>query len=195
APLKTTAFAEQPYALYYLGLAYRGQGLRDPATAKQKFALAAERFAAAAAGFSGLPKTAATPGRELPVEIDWTARAKCDEADVLIRSDKFKEAMAIVEPMVKDATLAKSRYAKLASFYMGWASFELKDFAGAGRALSALAPFEDSAIGLHARFLLGRTHQIAEEAPEASAHFEEVVNRFEKVKQIATLALKNHEAY
>src|SRR5947207_1802417 len=93
------AFGEQPYALYYLGLAYRGQGLKDAPTAKQKFALAAERFAAAAAGFAATPKTAATPGRELPVEIEWTARAKCDEADVLIRSDKFKEAMAIVEPM------------------------------------------------------------------------------------------------
>src|SRR5439155_20158465 len=114
--------------------------------------------------------TAPTPGRELQVEIEWTARAKCDEADVLIRSDKLKEALAIVEPMAKDAAIAKSRYGKLASFYLGWASFELKDYPAAGRALSVLAPFDDPTIGLQARFMLGRTHQVMDEAPEASAH-------------------------
>src|SRR5436853_2804100 len=85
-PTTAASFAEKPYALYYLGLAFRRQGLKDPATDKQKFEQAGQQFAAAAAGFAALPKTAATPGRELPVELDWSCRAKCDEADVLIRA-------------------------------------------------------------------------------------------------------------
>src|SRR4051794_23911772 len=61
-PTASVSFPEKPYALYYLGLAFRGQGLKDAATAKQKFEQAAGQFAAAAAGFAALPKTAATPG-------------------------------------------------------------------------------------------------------------------------------------
>src|SRR5205814_8003022 len=134
-PTVGAAFPEKPYALYYLGLGYRGQGLKDAAGAKQKFEQAGEQFAAAAAGFAALPKTAPTPGRELPVEMDWTCRAKCDQADVLIRAGHFKDALAIVEPLTKDPSLAKSRYGKLAGFYVGSASFGLNDFGAAGRAL------------------------------------------------------------
>src|SRR5438128_3149692 len=108
-PTTGAVFPEKPYALYYLGLAYRGQGLKDAAGAKQKFEQAGQQFGAAAAGFAALPKSAATPGRELPVELEWTSRAKCDQADVLIRAGHFKDALAIVEPMVKDPSLAKSR--------------------------------------------------------------------------------------
>src|SRR5882672_1509405 len=194
-PTVAANFPEKPYALYYLGLAYRGQGLKDSATAKQKFEQAGQQFAAAAAGFAALPKTAATPGRELPVELDWTCRAKCDEADVLIRAGHFKEALAIVEPLAKDPSLAKSRYGKLAGFYVGSASFGLNDFGGAGRALSALAPFDDPTVGLHARFILGRTHQVADEMPEAAAHFEAVVKGSESVKRAAQIILKTPEAF
>ncbi len=194
-PVEGAAFAEKPYALYYIGFGYRGQGLKEPAKAKDKFEQAAAHFRAAADGFAALPKSAATPGRTLPVEVEWTARAKCDQAEVLILAGHFKEAAAIVESMMKDGGLARSRYGKLSAFYLGWSDFGLNDFGGAGRALSTVAPFDDPAIGLHARFILGRTHQIADEAPEASAHFEAVVNGFEKVKQAAMLALKNPEAY
>jgi len=134
-------------------------------------------------------------GRELPVELDWTCRAKCDEADVLIRAGHFKEALAIVEPMAKDPSLAKSRYGKLAGFCLGSASFGLNDFVGAGRALSALAPFDDPIVGLRARFILGRTHQVADETPEAAAHFDAVINGFEKVKRAAQILLKNPETF
>jgi len=61
-PTAAAAFPEKPYALYYLGLAFRGQGLRDPAIAKQKFEQAGQQFAAAAAGFAALPKTARHAG-------------------------------------------------------------------------------------------------------------------------------------
>src|SRR5437867_4956307 len=36
-PTIGAAFPEKPYALYYLGLGYRGLGLKDAAGAKQKF--------------------------------------------------------------------------------------------------------------------------------------------------------------
>jgi len=194
-PTVGASFPEKPYALYYLGLAYRGQGLKDAANSKQKFEQAGQQFAAAAAGFAALPKTAPTPGRELPVELDWTCRAKCDQADVLIRAGHFKDALAIVDPLVKDPSLARSRYARLAGFCAGSASFGLNDFVSAGRALSALAPFDDPTIGLHARFMMGRVHQVADEAPEAAAHFEAVVKGFTGVKQAAKLLLKSPENF
>jgi len=194
-PTVAASFPEKPYALYYLGLGYLEQGLKDAAGAKQKFEQAGQQFAAAAAGFAALPRSAPTPGRELPVEMDWTCRAKCDEADALIRAGHFKDALAIVEPLVKDASLARSRYAKLARFYAGSSSFGLNDFVGAGQSLSALAPFDDPTIGLHARFMMGRVHQVAEEMPEAAAHFEAVVNGFDGVKRAAKLLLKNPETF
>ncbi|HEV8291344.1 MAG TPA: hypothetical protein VGP94_05455, partial [Tepidisphaeraceae bacterium] len=54
-PTIAATFPEKPYALYYLGLAFRWQGLKDPATARQKFEQAGQQFAAAAAGFAALP--------------------------------------------------------------------------------------------------------------------------------------------
>jgi tetratricopeptide (TPR) repeat protein len=208
-PIVGATFAEKPFALYYLGLANRAGAIADlkavegrpqhveelKASAARKLEHAVKHLEAAAAAFAALPKSAATPGRVIPIEMEWTARAKCDQADALIRAGNFKAAAAIVEPLTKDAELAKSRYGKLAGFYLGWANFNLNDHAGAGRALSVLAPFDDPAIGLHARYLLGRTHQLMDEAPEAAAHFEAVVSKFETIKKAATESLKNLEAF
>src|SRR5258706_8993375 len=61
-PTVGAMFPEKPYALYYLGLGYRGQGLKDAAGAKQKVDQAGRQFAAAAGGGEAKPQNAPGAG-------------------------------------------------------------------------------------------------------------------------------------
>jgi hypothetical protein len=167
-----TALPEQPYANYYLGLAKRGIAMNQLAAAATKqgdeqkqiraraeigFAEAAKYFATAANAFTAkLPKEET---KELPKELEWAARSRCDQAEMELRANKIKEARATAEPFTKDPLLMKSRYRSLGLYYYGFAAFLMQDYLVAGRTLNQLAPFNDPVFGLHARYLMGRIYQ------------------------------------
>lgn len=205
-------FSERPLALYYLALSYRGVGHEALAlaaakpqeaaqhrnTANQNFTQAAKFFADARTAFEQRAKSpqpaAPVDANELPLDVEWAARARCDEAEMLLRLDKPKEAQQLSEPFAADPALAKSRYRATGLYYHGQASFALQDYLAAGRSLSQLAPFDDPVFGVHAQYLLARTHHLAEERAEATALYEAVLAGYERQKAAAQQALQNAAA-
>lgn len=198
------ALPEHPFVLYYLGLARRGLGAQALAqarakpqqadqhrnTARQRFEEASKHFAAAVAAFT---ERMAKTDKEPPIELEWAARARCDQAEMLLRAGKAKEARTVAEPFLKDAPLRKSRYRGLGLYYHGFACFLLKDNLAAGRSLSLLTPFSDPIFGTHARYLLARVHHAADERQEASAHYQGVLADHAKQKKAAEEALRHPE--
>ena len=97
-------------------------------------------------------------------------------------------------PWMKDPTFAKSRYRNQGLYLFGYASFTLRDHISSAKALVALAPFKDPVIGVHARYLLARSHHLAEERPEAVAGYEAVLAGYAAERKAAETALKNPAA-
>src|SRR5262249_52185883 len=181
------AMPEYPFVLYYLGLAKRGLGLSELAqattkpneaqqrrqNANQRFNEAAQNFAAAGATFKERVKSDANAA-EPTLNQEWLARCWCDLAEMEIRLLKAKEAQKTAEPLAKDAAFAKSRYQRLGSYYHGYASFLLEDYAAAARSLNRQDLFADMVFGAHARYLMGRIHQRDGEHAEAGVQYEAV---------------------
>src|SRR5262249_18549072 len=152
---------------------------------------AAKQFAAAVIAFTAKAKEPPANAKELPLDLQWAARARCDQAEMLLRLAKPKEAQAAVALFVKDdSPLAKSRYRNLALYYHGFASFLLKDYLAAGKALNRPAVLTDPVFGTHARYLLARVHHLSEEHAEAAAQYEAVLTDYAKNKQAAVETLK-----
>ncbi|MGE5194703.1 MAG: tetratricopeptide repeat protein, partial [Deltaproteobacteria bacterium] len=211
APAGKQDFPERAFALYYLGLAQRGlgqleldQALAKPAeaeqrrnNAKQKFAQAEPQFAAAVAAFAA--RAAAPPPagatRDPAADLAWTARSRCSHAEMLLHLGKFAEARKAVEPLLADPAQAKSRDRKLAVYQTGYAGFALGEYPAAGKALASLAPFDAPVFGVHARYLLARTHHISEERPEALALYDAVLAGYEQQKKDAQTALQNPQTF
>ena len=202
-------FPDRPYVLYWTGVAHRGLGVRElaqaqakpqeapqrKAAANQRFEEAAKQFAVAQAAFSALAKAPEANATGLPVEMEWAARAACDQAEMQLRLLKAKEAQAVAAPFVKDGQLVKSRYRPLGLYYHGFASFLLGQNQDAGRSLSLLTPFSDPVFGNHARYLLARTHHAADERTEARDHYEAVLTGYENQKKAAVEALKRPDQF
>jgi len=205
---------ERPWVIYYTGLAVRGQGFsiidkaagkspqeqRDAeAAARSRFERAATHFAQAAKAFQeahaagGAPKTQPA-GNEVPMLLEWAARSACDAAEMLIRCGRPKDVIAAVEPLTRDASLARSRYRNQALYLLGYAYFLEQQYLPAGKALAQLAPFNDPAIGVHARYLLARTHHMALEFPEAANGYEAVLRGYDVERKTAEKTLQNPEA-
>jgi TolA-binding protein len=197
------AFPDHPFVLYYLGLAQRGQGVRalalaaakpgeanqHRATAQQRFDEASKSFALAVAAFTERLGKSEPPPKDGPADLEWAARARCDQAEMLLRLGKAKEARAAAAPFIEDDKLKKSRYRGLGLYYHGFASFLTRDTLTAGRSLSLLAPFADPVFGTHARYLLARVHHESNERQEAQTHYEGVLADHAKQKQAAAQAL------
>ncbi|MFN4260055.1 MAG: tetratricopeptide repeat protein [Gemmataceae bacterium] len=195
---------EHPSIVYYLGVAIRGQGVQELqladakpqeapqrlTTAQQRFQEAASQFASASAAYAALVKEAPPAPQELPVEWEWAARARCDQAEMELRAGKTKEALATSAPFLKDPSWTRSRYRDLGRYYHGYAAFLLHDYPTAEMTLSQLAPFRDPTFGTHARYLLARAHHLADERGEASVHYQGVLADYDKNKQDALEALK-----
>jgi TolA-binding protein len=203
--------ADFPFVLYYAGLSQRGLGMRNLAlaatkpppeagplrnTANQQFEEAAKQFGAAAAAFGTRVKELPTPDvKELPVDLEWSIRSRCDQAEMLLRLLKPKEALAAVVPLVQENVLGKSRYFKVGIYYHGFANFLLKDYLAAGRSLNQVAPFDDPVFGTHARYLMARIHQAGGERAEAAEDYEGVLAEYAKQKQAATQALTQPDKF
>lgn len=207
-------FAERPFALYHLGAAQRGLGAQawEQAAAKpneaghhrnvaaQHFGEAARSFATAAEAFAGRVKAVAPAkdAKALPVaaapagwsDVEWLARSRCDHCEMLLRLEKFKEAAEAAQGLLADKALEKSRFPEAARYHLGYACFALGDYLAAGRALSQLAPFQQE-YGVHARYLLSRTHHMAGERPEAAAGYKALLADYDQQRKAAAEALKN----
>jgi TolA-binding protein len=203
-------FPDHPFVLYCLGLAQRGLGVRELAQADAKpqeapqrraaangrFEEAAKQFAASVAAFTDrAPAEVPADAKELPVDLEWAARARCDQAEMQLRTVKMKEAQATAAPFVKDDVLKKSRYRTLGLYYHGTASFFLKDYQAAGRSLNVNAVLADPVFGTHARYLVGRIHHEAGEGAEAAVAYETVLADYAKEKAAAGEALKQPDRF
>jgi TolA-binding protein len=201
------ALPDYPLVFYHLGLAHRGQGVAFVAlavakpseapnhlqNARQRFEEASKHFASAVAAFTErFPKE---PGKEAPTDVDWTARARCDQADMLLRIGKPKDARDVITPVLQEPRFAKSRYRPLALYHHGFASFQLGDMMAAGRSLNRLNPYSDPVFGTHARYLLARVHHEGKERAEAQLHYEAVIADHTKQKQAAAEALRNPDQF
>jgi TolA-binding protein len=202
-------FADRPFALYYLGLSQRGLGVKELSlaaakpneaeqhknAAKQRFEEAAKQFAAAADAFAERPKPPAADAKELPADLEWATRARCDVAEMHLRLQKPKEALAAVRPVLADKALAKSRYHAFALYLDGFSNFLLDDRNAAGRSLTKLAPYTDPVFGTHARYFVARLHHLEGERPEALGDYEGVIGDYSKAKLAAAEALKQPDRF
>lgn len=190
--INLAGFPDRPYAFYYHGLALRGMAMQSqsqaatrPATqagelrgaARSNLVAASRSFADAAELFGRSAKDGA-----LSTVREWSVRARCDQSDCLIRLSRFKEAAAIIGPILSDPVAQKSQYHPLALYYGGYAEFGLGNYAAAGKLLAQLAPFDQPEFGTHARYLLARTHQLLGERPEAQANYQAVITAFASTK-------------
>jgi TolA-binding protein len=176
-------FSDYPYVLYYSGLARRGQALKatDPNVARQRFEEASRNFADAAAAF--VVKVKETPKKEAATVQEWAYKSTCDEAEMLLRLKKPKDAQKALRDLVADKGFAESRYHAQGQYYFGFASFQLGEMFAAGKALSRKDVLSDESFGTHARYLVGRVHQLNTKQ-----------NEREEARQAYQAVLKDHEA-
>ncbi len=182
-PANDGAFTERGSALYQLAASHRALGLKElekpdrKQAAEQRFNDAARFFATARDWYAGKK------------DDERAARSRCDVAEMELRLGKVKEARATCEPFAKDAALAKLSARPLGLYYHGLACFLDRDYNSAGRSLNQLAPFNDPAYGLHARYLIGRVLHLGGENAEASVHYDGVLADYAKAKAEAAQAL------
>jgi TolA-binding protein len=147
--LPEKAFADYPFVLYYAGLARRAQGEQaaDEKAARQRVEEAAAHFRDAAAAFVSRVKDTKKPSEDL----EWSHRARCDHAEMLLRLGRAKEAREAVQDLPP---------ASRQLYLHGFASFLLGDHFAAGRSLSRTSVRTDEVFGTHVRYLLGRLHHL-----------------------------------
>ncbi len=196
-------FPDRVFAGYYAAIAVRGQGLSDlekadaipneavryRANAQIRFNEAIPLLNSAIAAFSAKAQKP-LENNKLTVDAEWVARARCDLAELQLRVGKLKEAKASAAPFVGDPVWSKSQYRNLGRYYYGYASVLLKDHAAGEKTLSMLAPFNDPVFGNHARYLLARTHHLADERAEAMAHYEGTIADYAANKEVALKYLR-----
>ena len=200
---------DHPFALYYLGHCQRALGVHElslgaarpqelpqrRAAANQRFDDASKHYAAAVQAFTDRARKPAENVKELPLDLEWAARARCDQAEMYLRLSKAREGQAAVAPFLADGQLVKSRYRRLALYYHGFGSFLLTDYLAAGKSLNQLAPFTDPAFGTHARYLLARILQAGGERAEAAGHYEGLLAQHARQIKEAQEALRNPQAF
>ncbi len=201
-------FPDHPQVLYHLGLAVRGLGMQSLAQAEAKpqegqhrnaardrFEEAGRHFTAALGLFTARAGQPSPQGQDLSADWEWAARARCDQAEMLLRVQKAKEAQAAAAPFVKDPVLVRSKYRDLGRYYFGFASFLLSELPTAEKTLGMLAPFHDSQFGPHARYLLARVHHLAGERTEAAVHYEGVLSDYGRHRKQAQDDLKQSNKF
>lgn len=197
-PADEAKFVDRPLALYYLAAAQRGLGQKELAEAAAKPNERPQRTQAAAGKFAEAEKAFTLArvafDKKTPPDAEWSARARCDQAEMELRLNKAKEARGTAEPFAKDAALAKSKARPLGLYHHGVACFLLDDVPAAGKSLGQLAPF-DQPFGPHARYLVGRVHAAQGEKAEAAAAYDAVIAGYDQQKKAAAEALKQPDRF
>lgn len=203
----TVEFPERPLALYHVGAAQRLTGIQSlaqidakpneadalRAAATAAFTEAAKAFQAAADMLVARIKPAGDAAAGLSADAEWLVRARCDQADMFLRTGKAKEAAELVWPLLSDPSWSNSPSRKLATYHFGHASLLLKDYVSASRELNSLAPFTQE-FGVHARYLLARTQHLSGQRAEAAQNYKAVLAGYEEQKKAAQAALQNPAA-
>ena len=196
-------FADRPLAIYYLGVSLRdlatstlaqkvpsGSSDSRPTYARQYREEAARSFASAVDAFTA--RSSKTPPPADPAvhpDLLWAARARSDQADVLLRLRQYKQAIVLSKATLNDKAAA-GKFGDRASYNMGYAHFAMKNYLAAGRALGKLAPFKQD-FGPHARYLLARTHHLSGAMPEAAGAYKAVLDDYTARKAAATEAARH----
>jgi tetratricopeptide (TPR) repeat protein len=196
------AAPDYPQACYFYGVAVRGLAAADlkqaadkpaaqadplKASAKAKFSDAAEQFNLCAAALADIRKNGEEAQRVAAAE--WIGRARCDQADALLRAGKPKDVEAAVRSVIDDGGAARAKFHALALYHLGHARFVMKEYSTAGRALRQLAPFEQE-FGPHARFLMARIHHLAGERPEAETQYKAILTGYDQFRKNAQQQLQ-----
>ncbi len=163
--------------------------------AQQRFEQAVAPLSAAMAAFAKRVSDVPAANQMLPADLEWSARARCDLAEIQLRLQKAKDAQTTASPFLKDSVLARSKYRDLGRYHYGFASFLLKQYVAAQKTLDMLAPFADPDFGGHARYLLARTHHLADERAEASHHYEGLLADYAKQKEAAAKMLQQPQTF
>ncbi len=189
APAEDGGFADRGAAMYQLAVCQRLLGMKElekggnPADAKRN---ADTKFGEAVRWFGEAGRWYAEKKQD-----DWSARSRCDHAEVELRMGRPREARAIAEPFTKDPALTKSVHKPLGSYLFGLACFLEKDQPAAFRALNQTDVFKHPVYGGHARYLTARIHHLQDEKAEASVHYDAVLADYEKAKAAAVEAIKD----
>src|SRR5262249_31312891 len=158
--------ADREFVTYYTGFAKRGQGVtslataqakpqeaaQHKATAKQRFEEAAKAFGDAAAAFAEKGKEAKAE-KGLPTELEGMVRSRCDQAEMLLRVGKAKDAREAIASVL-DKKYAESKFATQSHYFHGFACFLVGEHTEAGRSLAREKVLGDEVFGTHARYLL-----------------------------------------
>lgn len=189
---------DRGFALYYLGMAQRGLGLKlieqrpagtqaVPPAAVQRLTEAARSFANAQVALAAAAKGAT--GNAATELAEWSVRARGQQAEMLLRIDKSAEAATAATATLSDPSAGPGDR-ELALYHLGHARFDQGDHLAAGRALSRLAPFSDKQPWtLHAQYMLGRIHHLAAERPEAAAAYTAVLAGYAQQRQQAASSM------
>jgi TolA-binding protein len=134
-------------------------------------------------------------GDKLTIEEEWVCRVTCDLAEMELRVGNVKNAQRTAAHFVDHPAWTISRYKNLGRYYHGYASVLLNDHVAGQKTLSLLAPFGDPVFGNHARYLLARTHHLADERAEAATHYNGTIGDYQKSKTDAVLLLKQPQQF
>jgi TolA-binding protein len=207
-------FPERGLASFYLGTAYRAlghaalvQAAQKPAeapthrnTANQQFDQAIKCFEIAATSFAAKLKPPYPAADPLPSDYEWATRSRLDHIEMQLRLLRGKEALTAVEKLLADPDIKRSKYLKLAQYYLGYSQYTAGEWLAAAKTLSQLGPFDDPSYGPHARYMLGRSHHLLGDQKAAALHYEAIIAAYDdelsKAKQVAANAelLKNDQA-
>lgn len=91
---------------------------------------------------------------------------------------------------MKDPNLSRSQYKDFGRYLYAHATFLLGDMPTAQKTLTMIAPFASRDFGPHARYLLARTHHLAEERGDALSQYEAAIADQKKNVAAAAQLLK-----
>ncbi|MFM7151218.1 MAG: tetratricopeptide repeat protein, partial [Gemmataceae bacterium] len=188
------AFPDYAAAHYRAGVARRGQGLKaleTPATqpqAKTRFEEAARHFATAAEAYLDAARSAASGSVGALADREAGQKARCEQAEMLLRAGQQRLAGEAVAPFAADKDWQNSRSLSQGLYCLGVARFLQDDYAGAGKALGRKDILENDIFGTHARYLLARVYHLNQrqnEREEARIAYQDVLKDHEAGKKKA----------
>ncbi|MCZ2341898.1 MAG: hypothetical protein LC104_08900, partial [Bacteroidales bacterium] len=191
-PANDGNFPQRGWALYLLAVCHRREALAEldkPAAnptaweqqkkaAEPKLQEALRRFHEARDWFAAKQQDG------------WSGRARCDEAEILLRLNRHRDVRSVCEPFAKDEKFTTNPHRAMGLYYHGFACFLDGGYDEASQSLHQVAPFDQPGFGLHAEYLVGRLLHRADENEAASVHYEAVLTGFQKQRTAALAARK-----
>ncbi|MGA2501450.1 MAG: tetratricopeptide repeat protein, partial [Tepidisphaeraceae bacterium] len=199
---------ERPAALYLLALSQKTtaiwlleQAATKPAAEAQKLRADGGTLleqAQQSFGVSAALYAARVPAANPPLatgDLEWSLRARYDQADALLRMGRQKEALAVLDGVLKSPSSVSGQSHALAVLAGGLAQTQLGDDLAAAKLLAALAPFSQQAIGLRARYLLASIHARHGQWAEAAAQLDAVLTGLVPEQRAVDALIKNPESF